>query len=570
MSELDQNAKEYYDINCIECGNVFKANELTFNIDELLRKHSDDIKKEKNNNTDYDVFRSIKLGMNYSESEVKVLLEKGCINVSDIREFLSSKYGIDIKVEQRKPKVDEEVAQPRSRRRLDSIVSSASIPDDILEKYKKHIKFRARDVDGDTKQVCYEQLHRILTKDETILEIKDFKILYKQDDRGNSFPDVIKYSLSNGKMFMIDELSCPYCGAPIKGTLGEHKQFVIGMIGSARVGKTAYLASLVDRIDPEPGIESIDRNIFVKIGESGIGKSTFTDTILSAYRKNEPIPKTPPVNGWVPVFCLEVSINGTYYIFTFVDMPGEVFCRMEDESDYAYLDEDFIMNTQRIITNSHMLWFCIDPIQIDPMIQKIQEQIGNVEKADKVVENLDKLFDAVGQKLKFIQVASENNEKKEAAILITKSDTIGEEFKLLERRGEDERLTKRVDNISYFDFERHKEHSQKVRDYLDEKRHILIPSFEDMFKDFNLFAVASYGVDLRTKTPGRKPSNVEHPFLWTCAVLGILPCETKKVVTIKEEKKRSFLDNILGREPEETSEIQEINIKREELFFNKK
>ena len=49
MSELDQNAKEeYYDINCIECGNVFKANELTFNIDELLRKHSDDIKKEKN------------------------------------------------------------------------------------------------------------------------------------------------------------------------------------------------------------------------------------------------------------------------------------------------------------------------------------------------------------------------------------------------------------------------------------------------------------------------------------------------------------------------------------------
>ena len=28
-------------------------------------------------------------------------------------------------------------------------------------------------------------------------------------------------------------------------------------------------------------------------------------------------------------------------------------------------------------------------------------------------DNLDKLFDAVGQKLKFIQVASENNEKKE-------------------------------------------------------------------------------------------------------------------------------------------------------------
>lgn len=566
MSELDQNTKEYYDINCIECGNVFKANELTFNIDELLRKHSDDIKKDKNNNTDYDVFRSIKLGMNYSESEVKVLLEKGCINVSDIREFLSAKYGIDIKVEQRKPKIDEEVAQPRSRRRLDSIVSSASIPDDILEKYKKHIKFRARDVDGDTKQVCYEQLHRILTKDETILEIKDFKILYKQDDRGNSFPDVIKYSLSNGKMFMIDELSCPHCGAPIKGTLGEHKQFVIGMIGSARVGKTAYLASLVDRIDPEPGIESIDRNIFVKIGESGIGKSTFTDTILSAYRKNEPIPKTPPVNGWVPVFCLEVSINGTYYIFTFVDMPGEVFCRMEDESDYAYLDEDFIMNTQRIITNSHMLWFCIDPIQIDPMIQKIQEQIGNVEKADKVVENLDKLFDAVGQKLKFIQVASENNEKKEAAILITKSDTIGEEFHLLERRGEDERLTKIVNNMSYFDFERHKEHSEKVRNYLDEKRHILIPSFEDMFKDFNLFAVASYGVDLHMQTPGRKPSNVEHPFLWTCAVLGVLPCETKKIVTTKIVKKRiPFF-----REPEETSEIQEIDIKREELFFHKK
>lgn len=566
MSELDQNTKEYYDINCIECGNVFKANELTFNIDELLKKHSEDIKREKNNNSDYDVFRSIKLGMNYSENKVNELLEKGSIDVSDIREFLNLKYEINIKVEQKELQLVEEVAQPRSRRRLDSIISSVGIPGDVLEKYKKYIKFRARDVDEDTKQVCYEQLHRILTKDEIILEIKDFKILYKQDDRGNSFPNIIKYSLSNGKIFMIDELSCPHCGAPIKGTLGEHKQFVIGMIGSARVGKTAYLASLVDRIDPEPGIESIDRNIFVKIGESGIGKATFIDTILSSYRKNEPIPKTPPVNGWVPVFCLEVSINETYYIFTFVDMPGEVFCRGEDESDYSYLDEDFIMNTQRIITNSHMLWFCIDPIQVDPIIQKTQEQIGNIGKSDRVVADLDKLFDAVAQKLKYIQVASENNEKKEAAILITKSDTIGEEFDLLERRSENERLTKRVDNISYFDFEKHKEHSQKVKNYLEEKRHMLIPSFEEMFKDFNLFAVASYGVDLHSQIPGRKPSNVEHPFLWTCAVLGILPCEPKKIIKTEIVKTGVFL----SRRTEEVQKIENIDIKREELFFQKK
>lgn len=566
MSELDQNTKEYYDINCIECGNVFKANELTFNIDELLKKHSEDIKREKNNNSDYDVFRSIKLGMNYSENKVNELLEKGSIDVSDIREFLNLKYEIDIKVEQKELQLVEEVAQPRSRRRLDSIISSVGIPSDVLEKYKKYIKFRARDVDEDTKQVCYEQLHRILTKDEIILEIKDFKILYKQDDRGNSFPNIIKYSLSNGKIFMIDELSCPHCGAPIKGTLGEHKQFVIGMIGSARVGKTAYLASLVDRIDPEPGIESIDRNIFVKIGESGIGKATFIDTILSSYRKNEPIPKTPPVNGWVPVFCLEVSINETYYIFTFVDMPGEVFCRGEDESDYSYLDEDFIMNTQRIITNSHMLWFCIDPIQVDPIIQKTQEQIGNIGKSDRVVADLDKLFDAVAQKLKYIQVASENNEKKEAAILITKSDTIGEEFDLLERRSENERLTKRVDNISYFDFEKHKEHSQKVKNYLEEKRHMLIPSFEEMFKDFNLFAVASYGVDLHSRIPGRKPSNVEHPFLWTCAVLGILPSEPKKIIKTEIVKTGVFL----SRRTEEVQKIEKIDIKREELFFQKK
>lgn len=566
MSELEQSTKEYYDINCIECGNVFKANELTFNIDELLRKHSNYIKKEKNNNTDYDVFRSIKLGMNYSENEVESLLEKGSIDVSDIREFLDLNYGIEIKVQQRELQLVEEVAQPKSRRRLDSIISSATIPDDILEKYKKYIKFRARDVDNDTKQVCYEQLHRILTKDETILEIKNFKILNKQDDRGNSFPDAIKYSLSNGKMFMIDELSCPHCGGPVKGTLGEHKQFVIGMIGSARVGKTAYLASLVDRIDPEPGIDSIDRNIFVKIGESGIGKSIFNNTILSAYRKNKPIPKTPPINGWVPVFCLEVSINGTYYIFTFVDMPGEVFCRGEDDSDYAYQDEDFIMNTQRIITNSHMLWFCIDPIQIDPIIQKTQEQLGNVEKADKVVEDLDKLFDAVGQKLKFIQIANDNNEKKEAAILITKSDTIGEEFKLIERRGEDEKLTSKLNDTSYFNFERHKEHTQKVVDYINETRHILIPSFEDMFKNFNLFAVASYGVDLHMDTPGRKPSNVEHPFLWTCATLGVLPCESKNIVKIEEVKIGGFF----SKRTEEIQKVEKIDIKREELFFHKK
>lgn len=561
MSQQDVNTKEYYDIHCLKCGEIFKANELTLNIDELLRKHSDYIKKEKNNNTDYEVFKSIKIGMNYSEDKVKELLDKRYIDTNDIRLFLSSKH-IDIEVE-KKDEQQETIVQPRSRRRLETIAVTTRIPEDVLIGFREVVKFRARDIDEDTKDVCYEQLYRILSKDEKLIEIKEYQIIKKEDDRGNEFIDNIIYTLHNGRRYIVNELSCPYCGAEIKGSLGEHKQFVIGMIGSARVGKTAYLASLVDRLDPEPGIKSIDDKIFVKIGESSIGKKTFVDDILSVYRRNEKIPKTPPVNGWVPVFCLEVSINDKSYIFTFVDMPGEVFVREEDDEIYSEQDQDFIINNQRIITNSHMLWFCIDPIQIDPIIQKRKKEMGRLEGDDEVVEDVGKLFYEIDQKLDFIKAANGGKKKQKAAILITKSDTIGEEFHLIERRGEDDKLTENINNESNFAIEKHIEHTKKVYRYLTETNNKLIYSFKDMFEDFNLFAVASYGIDLAQGGGARKPSNVEQPFLWTCAVLGILPGK-KDVIKIEERK--------TGKWPfaktEEVQIKQKVNIKPEDLFFH--
>lgn len=553
---------DYYDIHCIECGDIFKADELTFNIDELFRKHSDYIKREKDNDEDFGVFKNIKLGMNYSKKEIEKLFGKGDINTSDIREFLEKKYNLKISLEVEDDKADDLEEITTSRRRKDRSKKKSSIDSEILNKYRNIIKFRARDVDEDIKINCYEQIHRILTKDQKIISIKDFKILEKPDDRGNLFLDQIRYSLLDGSKFRIKNLSCPYCGAEIEGSLGEHKQFVIGMIGSARVGKTAYLASLFDCLSPQPGIKPLDKNIFIEIGAGGLDKEEFEKNIMSYYRKTQAIPKTPVVNGWVPVFSLEVVINDNNYIFTFVDMPGEIFCRDENSQDYEDSDEDFLMNTQRIITNSHMLWFCIDPAQIDPVIKKRQRESNHIEKRDQVVLDSVELIKNVKRKLDILmkdKSQKTESQEKYAAILITKSDTIGEEFDLLERRDEETSLLGEQRDKSYFIVDRHVPHTKKVFTYINDKFSELMHSFKNMFGQFNLFAVASYGVSLSDDNVKRKPSNIEQPFLWTCAVLGILPA--KKTVIRTETVKVG-----LFRKKEVQTEIK-VNANKKDLFY---
>lgn len=209
-----------------------------------------------------------------------------------------------------------------------------------------------------------------------------------------------------------------------------------------------------------------------------------------------------------------------------------------------------------------MLWFCIDPAQIDPVIQRRQRESNHIEKKDQVVLDVDYLIKNVKRKLDILmkdKSQKTESQEKYAAILITKSDTIGEEYDLLERRDEETSLLGEQRDKSYFIIDRHIPHTKKVFKYINDKFSELMHSFQNMFGQFNLFAVASYGVNLSDDNSKRKPSNIEQPFLWTCAVLGILPA--KKTVIRTETVKVG-----LFRKKEVQTEIK-VNANKKDLFY---
>lgn len=361
---------------------------------------------------------------------------------------------------------------------------------------------------------------------------------------------------------------CKNCGYKFYSSAGRYQEILIGLMGSSRVGKTAYLAALIDKIEQTGG------KIQIK-GTDDAGFQSFKKNILEPYQKGQKIAKTPADGReMIPLFSIPLSLWGEKtYTFVFIDMPGEVWNPPDRNL------QDFIRNSRRILLYVNMLWLCIAPQQITtPEIDQSELQPDYGEDAVQI--NMQEIMENMGNVLKDADL------KPDALVMVTMSDLIGID-------GEDRLFAPETNVFSEYMRERSlnlyetKRHNQKVFRYLKREAQKEVRGnraaavmngsngIKELFDKVNYFAVAAYGMT-PSETSGRiAPSLIELPFLWTLCVNGCIEAVNKKQEDKREASKKrpffSFFRKQSDSETQDTSNIVYEPVKdRKELFLENK
>lgn len=447
--------------------------------------------------------------------------------------------------------------------------------------YENLTKFMAtsREVDIDElAEKIQEIANRVKTNMNTIIAYFDVTVIMDKDDMGNSFANKLEVTFDDGSKKTISKFICKGkdgrpCGKELYGHAGKFKEIVIGLAGTARVGKTAYLASLLASIMREGnGYESLgyDQDVITTLAYAGEGWSNFKQTLLTPYVTGKKIEKTPVIRETsenkeaIPMFSLTFRINSSHrnFIFTFVDMPGEI---------YDGGDADFVAEQREIIRSANMIWLCISPAQIDPM--------HAAATADPVNTNIMEVLANIETTMQAIKM----ERKIPAVVLITRSDEALESYDLFHSQfnpftsatnpmhylSEKNEKTPWVNEKGALFYNNMKWFIQKSYNYLNSSKGI-VAQIGNIFSSFTPFAVASYGYDLDNPLINRNnesglpiPSMIEGPFLWTLAYLGIIPSYIEKMITKERDK-------FFGFKKETYQELANVKIDgytRNELFY---
>ena len=559
----------FHVVHCPLCGHVMSANELAFDFGKLIN-----IALEKMKNRHFGA----------SEEWFDLTGIKLCLYLT--LEDLVKEYGFT--------KVSDHTYQGKFifttddlGKQLVKIANSDKASIDILSlttdtiEYENLTHFMAKSKDEDLDELAekiQEIAYRIKNNRGVMIVNFDVVVKMQEDDQGNLFANKLEVTFEDKKTKNISKFVCKGkdgfpCGKELYGHAGRYQEIIIGLAGTARVGKTAYLAGLLASIMKEGnGIESLgfDQDVLINIAYSGEGWRTFKADLLEPYIFGKKIAKTPVLRDTssnnkeaVPLFSLTFRVNNRRnYIFTFIDMPGEVYDDAIDNETGA----DYVSAQREIIKSADMIWLCIAPSQI------AKKHI--VATADQVNINIMEAFANIEKTMQAISMTR----KIPTVVLITRSDEATEEYGIfnpgfnpfasknnpMQYLEDKTNKTPWVNEKGELFYDNMKWFIEKSYRYLN-----LTPAIpatiENIFGPFTPLAVASYGfsVDnpLADKASGSNlptPSMIEGPFLWTLATLGIIPVYKEEMV-VKERKK------LFGLVSETYQELENVIVKKEDL-----
>lgn len=514
---------KFHRIHCPKCGKEFGADELAFDFGKIVG---------------YALEKNRKLHQSWGEGE---LFEWGFLDNVNLKLYLSSldlqrEFGIELEKES---EFIFSVSHLKSHilgllkggekntgnlvERFDDLVDT--LPNPGGNDRIKDITFREQIVklfcepgskDIDKKETLRQNLNFLkeLRKrnDAGVIAKIKLKVCKTRDDQAAEILDRLKVTYEDEEVASYDVKVCPDCGNEFYREVGKYEEILIGMMGSARVGKTAYLAALVDRISFS--------NKFISLADrTDKGYLEFERGILNPYKRMVKIPKTEKEQEEIiPLFSIVLKLGDKKYAFVFIDMPGEVWDK-ENQNN-------FIVNKRKILEYVDIMWMCVAPEQVDPA-----DHLEVDQGEDRVETDMCKML----PKMAGVLHAADLKKKPEAALIVTMSDKIGE----VQLFDPDMDVMSEYLNGEepYLDLEKTLEHGRKVKQFIEknaqervrENRAKLVLEFsQDLFSHLCYFAVAAYGgtpVPLGQEvSEGKKPhpSLIELPFLWSLAVCGCL------------------------------------------------
>ncbi len=537
---------DFYDVHCTNCGKVLKADRMAVDIDRILNTH---LEKMAGRNVSpiyreaQGLFHEIRIGMYFTRFDMArddIMDGNGTIHMTCqyILDFIERRYKTEISfardAESKEGKTNitesDDTLDPFDSLNVDDSASemldsewnddSDKLSPGVLDSLcLKMALYSEIDSSEEVKRNYIEKLIQFLVKEKEFVLLEcDCKFFISRDDRvENEFVSGLQVTYFDNDIVGYNHMVCPDCGEQFFIDAGKYEEKIIVMLGSSRVGKTAYLAALVNELNPEYGQPRF-LNITVK-DTADKRYVFFKENILKQYAEGKKITKTDEKKEAVALFSLDMIINGRVVIFTFVDLPGEVFVpRNEKELEEGEASGRFIINHRKICSSANAFWFCIDPVQIDFRLRSINEN----KEADKVEQDMNMVLSNIENSLHMMGTGKNDVP---TAIVITKSDLIDSTYKLFsgDRSAEQHCL---VNNTQFF-IDRFHTVAANVKQYMmAEQVRNITTKLNYMFEKKNYFAVAAYGIDIQEKEGNekkdKKPYGIMLPFLWTLAAFAYL------------------------------------------------
>ena len=499
----------YHDVNCTKCGRKISAINMAVDMDELIKIY---LKREKGKNrenniyeTMLDFFSNIRFGLYFSFYDLrskKYLGEENELKLSgsDIMYLLWQKH---LTKEERENTEDAEAI-------LKILTEAMDTAGDV-------------EVDWQKKRKEIEKILDFLSENKESIFLKcRIEPRSEKDDMGNNVITGLNavFSHRNGNKDGLP-LVCPDCGTAFLADAGKYHEEVILLMGSARAGKTAYLAALIDYLNGD----NAKKLIFpLQIGPLTDKRGLyFQEHILSVYQKGERIQKTNISNEEIiPLVSFLLRIrDGKLIIVTFVDMPGEAYVPEEEQNQKE--ENDFIANKRRISKNASAYIFCIAPEQIDLPIREYEKN-----KQDSARADIEDVLRNIGNTVKTMR---KNSVDIPTAVVITKNDKL----KDYDFYNPEEMYEELVREGQYFMIDKYRTIMDEIREYL-QAGHVapVKQKLEFTFERYNFFTVASYGNSIEEGKNQKRPSGIILPFFWILTMLGYFTPAQLEYVREKE------------------------------------
>ena len=574
-----QNNKGFHKVHCPRCGRTMYANELAFDFGKIIN-----IALEKSRNM---IFGSNEDWYDLTNFNLCLYL-----SLDDLRQEYGLKqmpdgtYLGDFVFTTKKLEEQILLLADSSNPNISIDMLASGNPGDKIE-FNNLTRFMGKSNDMDVMELAahiQELCDRIQKNPDVVIARFRVTVCMQKDDRGNNFANHLKIQYDDGDLNNITDFICKGemkkgekiipCGKKLYSHAGQFKEIIIVLAGTARVGKTAYLASLLACIMREGnGIERLgyDQNIIINIANTSEAYNRFKQDLLDPYTNCDQITKTQNIfdkigdTEAISLFSITFSVKQKVkYIFTFIDMPGEIYDDGERGANEA-------AKNRQIISEASMIWLCIAPPQITGGAM--------VAGGDRVNTDLGTAFANMHKTLQALNCV----QRIPTAVLITMSDLIETDYRLfdssfnpfesasnpirtLEEKNE---ATPWIDQSGVLYYSNMEWFVQKAFEYL-EINPGLPASIENIFGSFTPFAVASYGKQINNPLAVKAgfdiptPSMIEGPFLWTLGLLDLISVRKEKVVTKTRMERKFFIFNNPVTYQETVNELVK---DRQELFY---
>jgi hypothetical protein len=316
----------------------------------------------------------------------------------------------------------------------------------------------------------------------------------------------------NDKGVKLANKFCPRCQKRLPFTAGGQASLVIGLIGAKFVGKSHYIAALIDRLGKQVGGDL--EAALMPAGDETAERyqREFYDPL---FRNKLELPMTP---GTPPPLIYDLRFSGKLWgeegwrsvTLALYDTAGENFDKAESVSQMV----NYLRHASGVI-------LLIDPLQVDGVRQALPDSVRKPD-ADAMADP-QQVVARVYQELEKGKVVKEHSPLEiPVAVVLTKCDVLKEAGLIDPNRlwNGDRR------HRGFFDRQAHDDMVGMFGEYVRRWSPEVYHNVTKRFSRHAFFGASSTGCASDTRTRRFKyisPWRVEDPLLWLLAELGVIP-----------------------------------------------